>query len=336
MNFSQTLSVERAQEILTHFKKLKVLVLGDLMLDAYLEGVVERISPEAPVPVLEHKSMTYRLGGAANVALNIAKLGAATSLAGLVGEDEYADILKEELKNQKIDSSLIFSDSNRPTSLKTRIISQQQQLLRIDLEKKNPLSGKTLADFFKQLHAHRGSFDALVISDYGKGLIHQESFPMILEYRKKNPQLTVLDPKKNYAIYAGVDAMTHNHHEAAEDSLMPCQTDEDIKKAGEFLIKKHGLKLTLITRGPKGMALFVKNEQTGSIEMTLIPTFARSVFDVSGAGDTVISVFTMALAAKATPLEAAHLANHAAGVVVSKFGTATAMPEEILAEMQAH
>jgi rfaE bifunctional protein kinase chain/domain len=297
--------------------------------------VVERISPEAPVPVLEHRHLTYRPGGAANVALNISKLGAKSSLAGLVGIDSYADILKKELETCGIDTALMLGDESRPTSLKTRIIAQQQQLLRIDQEKKTPLEGKTSETFFKQLDESSFSFDAMIVSDYGKGLIHAESFPKILAYRKKHPVLTVLDPKKNYSIYAGVDAMTHNHHEAAEDTQLPCDTDDQVKKVGEALIRKHGLSRTLITRGAKGMALFSK-KTADEIEMILVPTYARAVFDVSGAGDTVISVFTLAMAANATALEAALLANHAAGVVVSKFGTATASAEEILEEMKAH
>jgi len=320
------------EETLQRLSKVKVLVLGDLIVDAYLEGTVERISPEAPVPVLEHKKLTHRLGGAANVALNLSSLGIEVSLAGLVGDDDLAAIFRNILSENKISGNCVVADPSRPTSLKTRVIAGHQQLLRIDQERLGDLSESLAESMFGKMASELAHFDAIIISDYGKGVIHAGTFARLQKLLAGKKIVSVLDPKKkNFSIYKGVvDTMTHNHHEASDDSGLPCDSDAEVCLAGPRLIEKHSLKSTLITRGAKGMALFTREG-----ECHLIPSFARSVFDVSGAGDTVIAVFAAARAAGADLKTAAILANHAAGVVVSKFGTATLTMDELREEIRS-
>ena len=325
------LTEDRARQILSQFQGLRILVLGDLMLDAYLEGSVERISPEAPVPVLEKKSISYRLGGSANVALNLAVLGAHPFLAGQIGQDASAEIFRQACAESGIDTDPVFSDASRPTAVKTRVIAGRQQLLRIDEEKRGPLRPESLDDLFARVGRLWPDLQACIVSDYGKGVLQAGAWDRLTKLRQSRPIPLVVDPKKvNYGLYRGATAMTHNHHEAAEDSGRPCITDTEVAEAGRVLTQKYAMQNTLITRGPQGMAWFSPEG------MTLLPTFARQVFDVSGAGDTVIAVFTAALSLGASGIEAALLANHAAGVVVSKFGTATATAEEILEDIRLH
>lgn len=317
----------------------KVLVLGDVILDAYLEGIVRRISPEAPVPVLEQSTYTHRLGGAANVALSLAALGARPALAGVCGCDSRQPLLRDLLTARGIDHQFVIEDPSRPTALKTRVVAHAgqmsrspQQLLRID-EESTAEVGPAVADaLWARLGGSFADFSAVVISDYGKGLIHGGTWPVIEKLIKGHSLVSVVDPKKrNYHLYKNVDAMTHNHHEAGEDSGLPCETDDEVRAVGAALIAKHHLKHTLVTRGGRGMALCTREG-----EMTPIPTYARAVSDVSGAGDTVIAVWAAARAAGIPLYEAALLANHAAGVVVSKFGTATVSPKELEDDIRTH
>lgn len=333
------MSVDSLAKILPRLRGLEVLVFGDLILDAYLEGIVRRISPEAPVPILEQRSLHHRMGGAANVALNLATLGVRASLAGICGKDDRAAIFKDLLGHEGIDTRFIVEDESRPTALKTRVIAHAgeilrnpQQFLRIDQESTEAVSDRVAEDLFSKLGPAIGRFKAVIISDYGKGFIHPGTFSRLAQLLRGRDIVTVVDPKKrNYSIYRDIDAMTHNHHEASEDSGLPCDSDEEVVSAGRVLLEKHNLKHTLITRGSRGMALLTR--EGGA---TFIPTFARAVHDVSGAGDTVIAVHASAIAAGASLLQAAMLANHAAGVVVSKFGTATVTPEELENDIRTH
>lgn len=317
----------------------RVLVIGDVILDAYLEGIVRRISPEAPVPVLEQMAFSHRLGGAANVALGLAALGAKPSLAGVCGRDDRQGTLRRLLRESNIDDTFLLEDPARPTALKTRVVAHAgqmsrspQQLLRIDEENTAELSEAVAQALLGRIEGALSGFQAVVISDYGKGLIHPGTWPLLEAMLAKRSIVTVVDPKKrNYGLYRNIDAMTHNHHEAAEDSGLPCETDEEVTAVGAALLRKHRLKHTLITRGGRGIALFT---QDGPV--TFIPTYARAVADVSGAGDTVIATWAAARAAGIPLYESALLANHAAGVVVSKFGTATVTPAELEEDIRTH
>jgi len=333
------MTVDSLVALLPKLRGLEVLVFGDCILDAYLEGIVRRISPEAPVPILEQQSLHHRMGGAANVALNLAALGVRASLAGVCGKDERAALFRDLLRRDQIDDRFIVEDESRPTALKTRVIAHAgqilrnpQQFLRIDQESTEAVPEKVAAELFSRLAPAIGRFKAVIISDYGKGFIHRATFDRLLDLLRGKGIVTVVDPKKrNYAVYRDIDAMTHNHHEAGEDSGLPCETDEEVRRAGLLLLEKHNLKHTLITRGSRGMVLLTRDG-----EATFIPTFARAVHDVSGAGDTVIAVHAAAIAVGASLLEAATLANHAAGVVVSKFGTATVTAGELEEEIRSH
>lgn len=321
----------RAAEILGALRGRKVLVVGDLMLDAYLEGSVERISPEAPVPVLEKKSLHHRLGGSANVGLNLARWGADVRLAGVVGADEGAKLFLDACAAEGIGTAAVTVDRDRPTAVKTRVTAGRQQLLRIDEESRAPLRSATVDALNAAVTSAWSDLDAVIVSDYGKGVVTPPTWGTVRALRERKALPLVVDPKrKNYGLYRGADAMTHNHHEAGDDAGLPCLSDAEVEAVGRALLAKYGMRRTLITRGPQGMALF------GPEGMRLVPTFARQVFDVSGAGDTVIALFTASMAAGATAEEAALLANHAAGVVVSKFGTATASVDEILDDIRQH
>ncbi len=332
--------MKNLRDIIEKFPKAKILVIGDLILDEYIFGDVERISPEAPVPVIWAGRRDFSLGGAANVANNLRALGVDVSLVGMVGSDHNGKILQEELEKRKIDIEGIFEDK-RPTTLKTRFIASHQQVLRCDWEDKDPLSKSFVSRIFRFVEKNIDKFDALIIEDYGKGLITCDLLnrikPLALEKRK----IITVDPKEeHFHYYRGVTAITPNRKEAESairnikitdsenqlniytDRLL---TDKDIDLAGKELLNYLNCQGVLVTLGEKGMRLFEKNKHLEHIE-----TAALEVFDVTGAGDTVISVFTLALSCGAKMLEAAHLANFAAGVVVGKIGAATVSREELL------
>lgn len=332
--------MKNLRSIVEKFPKAKILVIGDLILDEYIFGEVERISPEAPVPVIWARRRNFSLGGSANVANNLKSLGADVSLVGIVGSDHNAEILQRELKKRKISTQGIFEDK-RPTTLKTRFIASHQQVLRCDWEDKDPLSKPFLSRIFKFVERNIDKFDALIIEDYGKGLITCDLLnrikPLALEKRK----IITVDPKEeHFHYYRDVTAITPNRKEAESairnikitdsknqlniytDRLL---TNRDIDLAGRELLDYLNCQAILITLGEKGMRLFEKNRDPEYID-----TAALEVFDVTGAGDTVISVFTLALCCRAKMLEAAHLANFAAGIVVGKIGAATVSREELL------
>jgi len=317
----------RLKKILSRFSKVKVLVIGDLILDEFLWGDVSRISPEAPVPVVWVKSESFMPGGAANVANNIHALGGNVSLIGLVGMDERGRVLTDELDKKGIDVGGIVVDNERPTTLKTRIIAHHQQVVRIDREKLDGLSGSLLDQILDYVKEIIKNIDAIVIEDYGKGLVTPKLLQEVLKLARRHKKVVIVDPKEeHFPYYKGVTAITPNHHEAAKATGVKIKDDASLVKIGETLLKKLKCKGVLITLGENGMQLF---EDSGKV--THIPTVAQDVFDVSGAGDTVISTFTLALAAGANMREAAHISNIAAGVVVGKIGIGMATPEELLA-----
>ncbi len=311
------------ENFIEEFKNKKILVIGDVMLDEYIFGKVNRISPEAPVPVVEATKTAVRAGGAANVALNLKTLGAKPSILGVIGKDLKGKILKEIFENKKINTKLLIEDESRPTTVKTRIMASSQQLLRVDWESKNYLNRKTLLSIARKLKEDYKNFDAILISDYGKGVITKELFK-ITGLLKQNGMIVTVDPKeRNFGFYKDITSMTPNIKETYQATGVFPETDELTEKAGKTLIDKFNLDFALITRSEKGMSLITEKESFH------IRSKTRQVYDVTGAGDTVISVFTLALSCGASPVEAAKLANISGSIVVGKLGTATVEIDEI-------
>src|SRR3989338_92745 len=315
---------EKLLKIINKFKNKKILVLGDIMLDKYIWGEVSRISPEAPVQIVNVLKESYAPGGAANVANNIAALNGKASMVGIVGNDEANKILLNELQKRNINVDGIFKDNNKPTIQKVRVIGRGQQLLRFDYEKKGYVDGNTESNILSFIEKNIGSFDAVAISDYAKGVITESLMRRLKEICKKNDKIIVVDPKpKHKDLYKNVDLVTPNHTEAHEISNIEIEDGNKIFEVGKALIKFFNCPV-LITRGEKGMSLF---ELDG--EVTNIPTKAKEVYDVTGAGDTSVATIALSLASGASLKEAAIIANHAAGITVGKIGTSTVSIDEL-------
>ncbi len=301
---------ERAEKIVNSFKDKNVLVIGDLILDKYIWGEVERISPEAPVPVVEVKDETFNLGGACNVAWNVAELGAKTSILGIIGEDENGKLLHSMLREKNINPILI-KDPERPTIEKTRVIAISQQLLRIDRESKKEPDSKIKEQTLKEIEDILKNFDAVIVSDYGKGVVFKELMELLVNSGKP----VFVDPKpSNFHLYKGITIMTPNKKEAYQ--CIKADRKTPLEEVGKRILEETGSKELVITLGGEGMAIF--NDE----KITKIPAKAKKVFDVTGAGDTVISVLSLARISGASLEEAATLANVAAGYVVGEIGTA--------------
>ncbi len=301
--------------LLKRFQQKKILVIGDLMLDRYIWGKVNRISPEAPVPVVEVTGDSFVLGGAANVANNIASMGGKTTVLGVVGRDRAADVLRELLRENNI--NCIPIEDIRPTTVKTRVIAHSQQVVRFDQEDRGKLGSRALRSILKHIEKTVSEHDAVVVSDYRKGVVSADVMEAIRKAARG--KLIAVDPKVgHFHLYKGVSMITPNLSEASHGAGMEIRDEKGLIKAGEKLLKKLGLKAVLLTRGEEGMSLFQKD---GVLH---IPTLARKVYDVTGAGDTVIAAFSLAYASGASMQEAAVLANHAAGIVVAEVGTAAA------------
>ncbi|MDP2166826.1 MAG: D-glycero-beta-D-manno-heptose-7-phosphate kinase [Thermodesulfovibrionales bacterium] len=314
------------EAVLKNFGKKKILVIGDLILDRYIWGKVERISPEAPVPIVDVTEDSYMLGGAANVATNIASLGGHATVAGVVGKDRAADVLRGLLKAKGMDFAL-FEDK-RPTTVKTRVIAHNQQVVRFDTEDKSKINGRVLKDLLLFLKRAVPEHDAVIISDYKKGVITSALIKETLRLTGKK-KFVAVDPKVgHFHLYKGVSIITPNLGEASEGSGIKITDEKTLIKAGRTLMKKLKCSAVLITMGNQGMCLFEKDG------VARIPTFAKKVYDVSGAGDTVIAVFSLTYASGASLLDSAVIANHAAGIVVGEVGTATVRPEELLKSLR--
>jgi rfaE bifunctional protein kinase chain/domain len=308
----------RYAQILERFPGRRLAVIGDCMVDRFLWGRVDRISPEAPVPVVRLERETVKLGGAANVASNIRALGAEVLLIGVAGEDEAGLTLLALLDEAGLAGSGILTLPKRPTTLKTRIIASHQQVVRTDREQDSPLGEAEMARLLERLES-LGPFDGIILSDYAKGVLTEISLPRIIGYGRNNGSVVTVDPKHgDFAQYRGVTSLTPNQKEAGAACAAPVQDLEGLERVGRILLERAAAEAVLITRGEHGMALF---EKDGRIHH--LPTEATDVFDVTGAGDTVIATFTTALVAEATFLEAANLANHAAGLAVRELGTVT-------------
>jgi len=313
------------KSVIGNFRKAKVLVVGDLILDEFIWGEVSRISPEAPVPVVWVKNESFMPGGASNVANNIRSLGGNALLCGLVGADERGAILRGELKHKGVDIEGILVDPSRPTTLKTRVVAHHQQVVRIDKETVEPVSDRVFAKLVGYFTRAIKDVDAVIIEDYGKGVITPRLLTKIVPIAKRYKKMILVDPKEeHFSYYKGVTVVTPNNHEAARAVGFEIKDNETLVKAGRKLLQKLQCQVALITLGENGMALFRKGAK-----MVHIPTVAQEVFDVSGAGDTVIASYALALAAGADPIDAAHIANCAAGIVVGKVGIAVVTPEEL-------
>jgi len=331
-------TASRLTEILGAFPSRKILVIGDLMLDEFLWGKVTRISPEAPVPVVDIQRRASYPGGAANVARNLASLGAKVGLAGVIGQDVPGDHLVRLLNHESIVTVSVRHSPLRPTTHKTRIcaitrqlhdhleIEDQQQIVRVDEESRKPLDPESKAWLFDRLRAEISTHDAIIIEDYAKGLIDQDLVSLVIAEAKKHGKVVAVDPNPNNPFdWSGGTVLKPNRREAFLAAGLPYATDEEsVLKAAAILQKKHAIKHLLITLGEAGMLLLEQGQKPYHT-----PTRAQDVFDVSGAGDTAIAAFTLALAAGATGIEAAEIANHAAGVVVGKLGTATLNVDEL-------
>jgi len=323
MKMNERLKLEK---ILNRFSKVKILVVGDIMVDRFIWGKVSRISPEAPVPVVVVEKETFLLGGAANVVNNIHSLGGKVSICGLVGKDEMGQNIIKELTQKGIETKGIFIEPERQTTVKTRIVAHQQQLVRIDRETTNHPKVSTLRNLMEFLKENIEGFDGIILSDYGKGLLTKALIRTIIQKGRGKKKSILVDPKlKNFFFYKGATAVTPNVAEASAASRVLINDLPSLKKAGRMLLKQLRCDVLVITRGEEGMAIFEPDR-----EPFFVPTIAKEVYDVTGAGDTVIGTMGLALGAGAKMIEAARLANYAAGIVVGKVGTATVKREELM------
>lgn len=319
------LSKQRAQEITKTIHDRKIVVLGDVMLDEFVWGDVTRISPEAPVPVVDIRRESVHLGGAANVLANLLALGADARVVGVIGKDSAGERLRAALRETNSDDSLIV-DEGRPSTIKTRIIAHNQLVVRADRELRTPVRPEIENLVIRALERSLETANALVVSDYDKGVVTERILATILP--KAYGRMPVLiDPKiRNFNFYRPATLVTPNHHEALRMANLEDDSDEGLHQAASVIRAKLGCDSVLVTRGDRGMVLLEANGVP-----VFVQTVAREVYDVTGAGDTVIATLAGALAAGASMIEAATLANHAAGVVVGKVGTATTSAEELIA-----
>ncbi|MDD5543196.1 MAG: D-glycero-beta-D-manno-heptose-7-phosphate kinase [Acidobacteriia bacterium] len=317
------------KRIVGRFRGKRIAIYGDLMLDEFLRGRVSRIAPEAPVPIVEVTAHSYHLGGAGNVAANIDSLGGIPLPFGVVGDDEAGQRIRREFRKLGIDTRGVLKDARRPTTLKTRIIAEHQQVVRADRERRDGVDSKISSRLLSGASTLLSGIQALIISDYDKGLITRELLETLLPLAAQRGIPVCLDPKISHAsFYTGATLITPNHHEAEKLSGISIQDDRSAERAARKLLDYFSSQALLITRGEHGMTLCTRHDPP-----THIPTLAREVFDVTGAGDTVISTLALGLAAGATMKQAAYLANAAAGIVVGKLGTATVSRQELLQQI---
>ncbi|HWN08766.1 MAG TPA: D-glycero-beta-D-manno-heptose-7-phosphate kinase [Pyrinomonadaceae bacterium] len=322
------LTKERANQIVRSMSQRKIVILGDVMLDEFVWGDVTRISPEAPVPVVDIRRESIHLGGAANVLANAAAMGAQACVIGVVGNDPAGERLRRRLeeKSPLQKESFLVVDQNRPSTVKTRIIAHSQLVVRADRESRTPINGSVQEGIVAALKEAILDADAFVVSDYDKGVVTQNILDEILPAAYARMPV-LIDPKiRNFSSYRPASLITPNHHEALRMTNLEEDSDEGLHQAARMIRARLGCDAVLITRGDRGIMLL-----EGDGDPVFVGTTAREVYDVTGAGDTVIATLATALSAGASMLEAATLANHAAGIVVGKVGTATISGEELLA-----
>jgi D-glycero-beta-D-manno-heptose-7-phosphate kinase len=307
------------------FPRTRVLVIGDIIMDEYIWGEVSRISPEAPVPVVDVRRETKMLGGAGNVVNNISSLGGEAILCGVVGDDSTGRQVMKMVKSLGVATNGIFQEPNRPTTIKTRIVAQQQQVVRFDRESRREILPESVEKLLGFVSKMREELQAIVVSDYAKGVICPQLMKGLRERIADSGVILGVDPKKShFEHYKGIDVITPNHHEASAFSGIEIVDVETLVRAGKQILRDLKCRSVLITQGKEGMTLFEKKR-----EPVHIPTVARKVFDVTGAGDTVISTFCLGLAAGMDLKSAAVIANFAAGIVVGEVGTSTVKAEEL-------
>jgi rfaE bifunctional protein kinase chain/domain len=338
LDMKQTrLSAARVRQILGKARHTRVLVVGDAMLDHFVRGSVGRISPEAPVPVLDFEGEDFMPGGAANVARNLTALQVPTELLGAVGRDVAGEQLKRLLGEHHIGCRSLLADAARATSVKTRVVAQKQQVVRIDRESRDGLSASSTGRLVATVQSRIRRTAAVIVGDYGKGVVTQRLLDELKQICRAHGVWLSMDPKPIHHLnLSGLSLITPNRKEAFELAGLPDETrhndpfkDANLLRVAGTLLEGLRPALLLITLGELGMLLCQHGRKPFHI-----PTVAQEVFDVSGAGDTVIATFTLAIAAGASPLEAAVISNHAAGIVVGKAGTATVAPEELLASFK--
>lgn len=323
--------------LIARFPSERVLVIGDLMLDEFIWGRVSRISPEAPVPVVNVTGESYFPGGAANVARNVREFTGNVALMGLVGSDAYGRRLLDLLKSSEVDTSAIQADQSSFTTVKTRIIARNQQVVRVDRDLKAPLTAEQEQRAMRDLDRLMETLDAIIVADYGKGFVTQRLADYVCQSAHSHTKILAIDPHPHTVLsWRGATAIKPNRAEAfiaaglpASDPKVPVLQDDALLEAAKRLLQRWGTKSLLITLGEHGMLLF-----EGGAAPYHTPTRAKEVFDVSGAGDTAIAVFTLALGAGASATEASELANVASGIVVGKLGTATVSMAELLVGLQ--
>lgn len=307
---------KRLFELKNKFNNKRIAIIGDMMLDIYFWGDVKRISPEAPVPVVEVENEFFRFGGAANCALNIASLNGIPEPIGVIGYDNFGTVFTSLLSESNISSKGIFVDETRPTTAKTRVIADKQHVVRIDKESKQNLNSDLSDKMYSHLESIIGNIDGIILQDYNKGVLSEQFIQKIITLSRTKNKIVTVDPKfNNFFAYKNVTVFKPNRKEAEDVLGIKIKTDQDISYAGKLLIEKLQSNYVLLTLGAEGIAIFEKDKPEKRM-----PTKARKVADVSGAGDTVISTLTMALAAGANILEASYLANYAAGIVCEEVG----------------
>jgi rfaE bifunctional protein kinase chain/domain len=323
---NQSVSQKALRQYLQRFPQASLLVIGDLILDHYVMGRVSRISPEAPVPVVHVESETLRLGGAANVFNNILALGGKADLCGVIGADESGRLLLKELGKSRSGRGGVIIDHDRPTTRKSRVIAHNQQIVRYDMEGRQELKGTLQKRLLRYVESRIRELSCIVVSDYAKGVVSAALMAELTRMAALRKIPVIVDPKvEHFGYYKGVTVITPNHLEATQAAGLHGDDDHTINEAGAVIRQRLGCQSVLITRGEKGMSLY-----EGEGTSWHLPTQARQVYDVTGAGDTVIGTLALALATGASMREAATLANHAAGIVVGMVGTATVSPKQLL------
>jgi D-beta-D-heptose 7-phosphate kinase/D-beta-D-heptose 1-phosphate adenosyltransferase len=326
------LPVDVVRDRVGRFASAKVAVLGDVMLDRYFWGDVERISPEAPVPVVRVSRRSRRLGGAANVAANLAALGATAEVVSVRGDDREGREVVRMLERRGIGSEGLVPEPGRETTEKVRIIARHQQVVRADFESDDPVSGEVRARIYERAEALASEYHALVISDYGKGVVVESELATVVRAWRKRGLPVLVDPHiPHFAWYRGVTVITPNSREAQLSAGIDFRKGNDPADTAFEVVKRMGLDALLITRGEDGMSLYYSGAERRQAH---IPTVAKEVFDVTGAGDTVISVIAAALASGADMMEGVILANQAAGEVIKEVGTSTLSAQELIAAFE--
>ncbi|MGE0826591.1 MAG: D-glycero-beta-D-manno-heptose-7-phosphate kinase [Candidatus Binatia bacterium] len=324
------LRVRHLPTLLKRFSQVRVLVIGDLMLDHYIRGKVDRISPEAPVPVVQVTQESVHAGGAGNVVANVCALGGKVFTCGVIGRDHNGHLLRKKLTDLGAETLGIMTSQTTITTSKTRILAHNQQVVRLDREEQEALDSRITAKLRRFVQQHVKNFDVVVISDYGKGVVDAELLGLLASLQQQYGFSYLIDPKRrNYAYYRGATLVKPNKDEAGVAAGIDIRNETDLCQAGMRLLDLWKTEAVLVSRGEEGMSLFKRTS-----EPQHFPTMAREVFDVTGAGDTVLATCALALGAGTTLEVATILANHAAGLVVGKIGTATISPAELQFALQ--